>query len=45
MSLTAGEQAVFTINCNLHGCGNWNSEYNLFELNSNVSVDLVTYLP
>jgi hypothetical protein len=45
MSLTAGEQAVFTINCNLHGCGNWNSEYNLFELNSNVSVDLVTYSP
>ena len=45
MSLTAGERAVFTINCNLHGCGNWNSGYNLFELNSNVSVDLVTYSP
>ena len=32
MNLTAGEQAVFTIHCNLHGCGNWNSPYNLFEL-------------
>jgi hypothetical protein len=45
MNLTAGEQAVFAIHCNMHGCGNWNSGYNLFELNSNVSVDLVTYSP
>ena len=34
MSLTAGEQAAFAIHCNLHGCGNWNSGYNLFELDS-----------
>jgi hypothetical protein len=45
MNLTAGEDAVFAINCNMHGCGNWNSGYNLFELNSNVSVDLVSYSP
>jgi hypothetical protein len=45
MNLTAGEQAVFAIHCNLHGCGNWNSGYNLFELDSNVSVDLVSYSP
>jgi hypothetical protein len=45
MNLAAGEQAVFAIHCNMHGCGNWNSGYNLFELNSNVSVDLVTYSP
>jgi hypothetical protein len=45
MNLTAGEQAVFAIHCNLHGCGNWNSGYNLFELDSSVSADLVTYSP
>ena len=45
MNLTAGEQAVFAIHCNLHGCGSWNSGYNLFELDSNISVDLVSYSP
>jgi hypothetical protein len=45
MNLTAGEQAVFAIHCNMHGCGNWNSGYNLFELDSNVSTDLVSYSP
>ncbi|GEM_PF-5207792 len=45
MNLTAGEQAVFAIHCNLYGCGSWNSGYNLFELDSSVSADLVTYSP
>jgi hypothetical protein len=45
MNLTAGEQAVFAIHCNLHGCGNWNSGYNLIELDSSVSADLVAYSP
>jgi hypothetical protein len=45
MSLTAGEEAVFAIHCSLHGCGNWNSGYNLFELDSSASVDLVQYSP
>jgi hypothetical protein len=45
MNLTAGEQAVFAVHCNLHGCGNWNSGYNLFELDSTVGDDLVTYSP
>jgi len=45
MSLTAGEQAAFTIHCNLHGCGNWNSTYNLFELDSSVGGDVVQYSP
>jgi hypothetical protein len=45
MNLTAGEQAVFTVNCNLHGCGNWNSGYNLFELASSVGGDIVSYSP
>ncbi|HEV2619481.1 MAG TPA: hypothetical protein VGU23_06025, partial [Acidobacteriaceae bacterium] len=34
MNLGAGEQAAFAIHCNLHGCANWNSTYNLFELDS-----------
>ncbi len=45
MNLTAGEQAVFAIHCNLHGCGSWNSGYNIFELDSSVSADLVQYAP
>ena len=45
MNLTAGEQALFTVHCNLHGCGNWNSTYTLFELDSSVSSDVVQYSP
>jgi hypothetical protein len=45
MNLVAGEQAVFAIHCNLHGCSNWNSGYNLFELDSSLSTDLVSYSP
>jgi hypothetical protein len=45
MSLTAGEQAVFGIGCNLHGCGNWNSSYNLFELGSSVGTDTIAFAP
>jgi hypothetical protein len=45
MNLAAGEQAVFAIHCNLHGCGNWNSGYNLFELDSSAGVDTAAYAP
>ncbi|MGP8259586.1 MAG: hypothetical protein ACLQM6_06485 [Acidobacteriaceae bacterium] len=45
MNLTAGEEAVFTVHCNLHGCGNWNSGYALFELDSSVGDDVVSYSP
>src|SRR6185312_12644878 len=45
MSAQAGEQSVFSIHCNSHGCGKWNSGYNLFELDSNVGVDTVFYQP
>jgi trimeric autotransporter adhesin len=45
MNLTAGEQAVFGIHCNLHGCGSWNSGYDLFELDSSVGVDTMAYAP
>src|SRR6185312_11937434 len=45
MNLTAGEQAAITVHCNLHGCNNWNSTYNLFELDSSVGGDIVQYSP
>jgi hypothetical protein len=45
MNVNAGEQAVFGIHCNLHGCANWNSGYNLFELDSSVGVDTVAFSP
>jgi hypothetical protein len=45
MSLAAGEQAVFSVHCNLHGCGSWNSDYNLFELDSSAGDDFVHYWP
>jgi hypothetical protein len=45
MNLAAGEQAVFAIHCNLHGCGNWNSGYNLFELDSIAGADTMAYSP
>jgi len=45
MVVDAGEQAVFGVHCNLHGCGNWNSGYNLFELESNVGTDAEQYAP
>ena len=45
MEMQAGEQSVFTVHCNSHGCGKWNSGYNLFELDATSSVDTVSYQP
>ena len=45
MNLTAGEEAAFTVHCNMHGCGNWNSGYALFELDSSAGGDVVSYSP
>ncbi|MEI9980790.1 MAG: hypothetical protein WDN23_17675 [Edaphobacter sp.] len=45
MDMQAGEQSVFSVHCNSHGCGKWNSNYNLFELDSNVGVDTVSFQP
>lgn len=45
MSLEAGEQSVFTVYCNSHGCGKWNSPYNLFELQSSVGTDTFAWTP
>ena len=45
MEMQAGEQSVFSVHCNSHGCGRWNSLYNLFELDSSVGVDTASYQP
>ena len=44
-SAQAGDESVFALSCNSHGCGRWNSGYNLFELTSNVGIDTETYNP
>ena len=41
----AGEVSAFTLHCNSHGCGRWNSGYHLFELDSSAGQDVVGYLP
>ena len=41
----AGDQSVFAIHCNSHGCGKWNSIYNLFQLDSSVGADTITFQP
>ena len=45
MEMQAGEESVFSVHCNSHGCGRWNSGYNVFELDSNAGVDTVSYQP
>jgi hypothetical protein len=45
MVLQAGEQSAFTLNCNSHGCGRWNSNYNLFELQSSAGADTIQFQP
>jgi lysophospholipase L1-like esterase len=46
MDAQAGEQSVFAIHCNSHGCGKWNSGYDLFELdNSTGGFDAVSFQP
>jgi trimeric autotransporter adhesin len=46
MEMQAGEESVFTISCNSRGCGRWNSNYNLFELeNSTGGSDTVGFQP
>lgn len=41
----AGETSAFNVRCNSHGCGKWNSTYNLFNLQSSSGTDPVTYAP
>jgi hypothetical protein len=45
MEAQAGDQNVFWIHCNSHGCGKWNSSYNLFQLDSNVGRDAISFQP
>jgi hypothetical protein len=45
MDMQAGEQSVFSVHCNSHGCGKWNSGYNLFEFDSSAGVDTESYQP
>jgi hypothetical protein len=45
MDMQAGDQSVFSVHCNSHGCGRWNSGYNLFELDSNAGVDTISFQP
>jgi hypothetical protein len=45
MDVQAGEQSVFSVHCNSHGCGRWNSRYDLFELDSNAGVDTISFQP
>ncbi len=41
----AGDVAAFYLHCNSHGCGRWNSGYDLFEMDSNTGVDVFHYEP
>jgi lysophospholipase L1-like esterase len=43
--LQAGDESVFAVHCNSHGCGKWNSGYNLFLLDSNVGLDAIGFQP
>ncbi len=43
--MQAGDENVFSVHCNSHGCNKWNSTYQLFELDSSVGLDFVTYAP
>ena len=45
MEMQAGEQNLFQVHCNSHGCGRWNSGYNLFALDGGSSIDTVSYQP
>jgi lysophospholipase L1-like esterase len=45
METQAGEESVFRVHCNSHGCGKWNSGYNLFELDGNTNEDRIFYQP
>ena len=41
----AGEQNLMVVRCNSHGCGKWNSGYNLFTLGSSAGADTIAYQP
>jgi trimeric autotransporter adhesin len=45
MDVQAGDESVFSVHCNSHGCGRWNSGYNLFQLDSSAGGDTISYQP
>ena len=45
LELEAGEDAAIEVHCNSHGCGTWNSAYNLFELDNSAGIDTLNYAP
>jgi trimeric autotransporter adhesin len=45
LTTQAGDQSLFRVSCNSHGCNRFDSDYALFALNSAVGVDLLTYAP
>ncbi len=45
MELEAGESTAFQVHCNSHGCGRWNSTYDLFDLDSATGEDRIRYSP
>jgi len=45
MEAQAGEISAFQLHCNSHGCGRWNSGYNLFELDSATGADYMGFQP
>jgi len=45
MDMQAGDDAVFDVHCNSHGCNTWNSAYDLFQLDTGVGVDRLNFNP
>lgn len=45
LDMQAGETSAINVRCNSHGCAKWNSNYNLFNLQSSAGVDTVNYSP
>jgi trimeric autotransporter adhesin len=45
LTTQAGDQTLFNVSCNSHGCNRYDSNYALFELNSAIGVDLLNYYP
>jgi hypothetical protein len=46
LNLTAGVQSVMAVHCNLHGCGRWDSAYDLVDFdNSGGGIDSLRYAP
>lgn len=45
LDLQAGDSNGILMRCNSHGCGQWNSAYNLFALQSSAYYDYINFAP